>query len=171
MKLANEIGISDTALSKIEKGKVESIKIETGKKLCEILEVSFNDLFEIELPVTKEIENQLDEFNRLKEANKQLLEQLEDKRKAYWLVEETLEYFSHLYLRYLSEIQLFESDISAKDFFKEVDDSIRQEKGDFGHVLFDKKTVRIKFFSESELALMKEATEKAKKQHDKNNQE
>jgi transcriptional regulator with XRE-family HTH domain len=57
-ELASILGVSDTALSKIETGKTQSITIDLGKGIASTLEVSFNELFEIEPPQinTEEIE-------------------------------------------------------------------------------------------------------------------
>ncbi|MBW8334858.1 MAG: helix-turn-helix transcriptional regulator [Prolixibacteraceae bacterium] len=48
MDLANMLDISDTAISKIETGKTKSITIDLGKGIAKALDVSFNELFEIE---------------------------------------------------------------------------------------------------------------------------
>lgn len=47
-EMANSIGISRNAYVQIEKGVTKSISIEAGKKIAEALQVSFNELFEIE---------------------------------------------------------------------------------------------------------------------------
>lgn len=46
--LSKIIGISDTALAKVENGETQSITIDLGKELCKSLDISFNELFEIE---------------------------------------------------------------------------------------------------------------------------
>lgn len=58
--------ISDTALSKLETGKTTSITIDLGKSIAKALEISFNELFDIEVDENKGQEVELKtEINRL----------------------------------------------------------------------------------------------------------
>jgi len=49
MDLANILEVSDTALSKIETGKTKSITIDLGKGIAKALDISFGELFDIEV--------------------------------------------------------------------------------------------------------------------------
>lgn len=55
MELANMLNVSDTALSKVETGKTKSITVDLGKGIAKALEISFNDLFEIENQSTEKL--------------------------------------------------------------------------------------------------------------------
>lgn len=46
--ISKEIGISNTAYSKIEKGITKNISLDTAIKIARVLKVDFNELFEIE---------------------------------------------------------------------------------------------------------------------------
>lgn len=63
-ELAEKIGVSDTALSKIETGKTKSITIDLGKKLCNEIGISFDELFEIE-STNSEFKNLQSQLNSL----------------------------------------------------------------------------------------------------------
>jgi transcriptional regulator with XRE-family HTH domain len=65
MQLAGIVDISDTALSKIETGKTVSITVDLGKKLCDVLNISFNELFEIEIPENELLKKEIIEKNNL----------------------------------------------------------------------------------------------------------
>lgn len=68
-EVANKTGISQAAYGKIESGFTKSITIETGKKLAEVLEISFNELFDIGSKESQEQNNLLKEQQkRLDEA-------------------------------------------------------------------------------------------------------
>ncbi len=54
-ELGSVIGLSDTALSKIENSKTRNITIDTGKELAKAFKVSFNELFEISSSSDSEI--------------------------------------------------------------------------------------------------------------------
>lgn len=87
-KMANIIGISDTALAKIEKGKNENIKIDTGIKIAKALDVSFNELFEIEMPSAANEKKLEEEIKRLEEMVSQQNEMLELQGKMIKLYKE-----------------------------------------------------------------------------------
>lgn len=66
---ALEIEVSDTALSKIETGKTKSITIDLGKGIAKALDISFNELFDIE-----ETSQNQDQIESLKEQIENLKE-------------------------------------------------------------------------------------------------
>jgi len=66
------------ALSKVETGETKSITIDLGKKIAEALEISFNELFDIEVPENARNEEVLkaniENLQKLNAEQKQLLE-------------------------------------------------------------------------------------------------
>ena len=70
MQLANIVDVSDTALSKIETGKTTSITVDLGKKLSSALNISFNELFEIEAAENLNINELKKEIEEIKNLNK-----------------------------------------------------------------------------------------------------
>lgn len=66
MDLANILSVSDTSLSKIETGKTKNVTVEFGKSLAKALNISFVDLFEIEVKANKESEILVSEIEDLK---------------------------------------------------------------------------------------------------------
>lgn len=147
-ELAQKLDVSDTSLSKIETGKVDSIKIDTGKKLSNELGVSFNELFEIESP-SVEIKSLQFENEHLKNEVDKLEEQLADKKRTVLFFQDTLDFFSMYAKNSFNEI-LENEEISALDLHKKVGDKIRNEKGAFVLTFTDEGKVRIKFLSEEE---------------------
>jgi transcriptional regulator with XRE-family HTH domain len=86
--LAKNIDISDTALANIENGITESITIELGRKICNNLNISFNELFEIESPSNKEIAELKAEIEKLQNLNKEKDENLNLYKERNILLEE-----------------------------------------------------------------------------------
>lgn len=81
VEISKEIGISNTAYSKIEKGITKSISLEIAVKIARALEVNFNELFSIESNKNNSVDNQRlnDKINTLIQENELLKKQLEDK--------------------------------------------------------------------------------------------
>jgi len=72
-EMATLIGVSDMSLSKLETGKTKSITIDLGKGIAKALNISFNELFNIEYPI---MESGLVE--KLQYENEALKQQLEN---------------------------------------------------------------------------------------------
>lgn len=69
-EVAKACGINQASYSNIEKGETKSISIEVGKGIAKALGVSFNELFEIDLPnVDSRIKNLEAERDELKKEN------------------------------------------------------------------------------------------------------
>ncbi len=79
-EMSGIIGISDTAIANIENGLTENISIDLGKKIADALNVSFNELFEIEIPSTVNLKELEEDKSKLQKRIKELEEQLDDKR-------------------------------------------------------------------------------------------
>lgn len=79
--ISKEIGISNTAYSKIEKGITKSISLEIAIKIAKVLGVDFNELFNIESNNNSINESQKlnDKIKSLSKENELLKKQLEDK--------------------------------------------------------------------------------------------
>lgn len=75
--LSSIIGISDTAISKIETGKTRNIAIETGKEISKALGVSFNELFEIEDVVISDESSYVEEIATLRKELESVKEDLD----------------------------------------------------------------------------------------------
>lgn len=83
-EIAENLGISQAAYAKIERpsnpdGK--KISIEYGKSIAKTLGVSFNELFEIEVPGTPNLKEMEEHNIRLQKRIEELEEQLDDKRR------------------------------------------------------------------------------------------
>lgn len=72
--IARACGITQTAYANIEKGETKSISIEVGRGIANALGISFNELFEIELPSGN---NEL--IHKLQEEIQNLKKQIDDK--------------------------------------------------------------------------------------------
>lgn len=79
-KISSILPISQAAYAKIESGKTSSISIEYGKCIAKALEISFNELFEIETPYNKRLAELENEKRELENEIIQLKEQLDDKK-------------------------------------------------------------------------------------------
>ena len=64
------IGITQPSFASIESGRTKSINIELGKSIANALDVSFNELFNIELPINKDIAIANEEITELKDKIK-----------------------------------------------------------------------------------------------------
>jgi transcriptional regulator with XRE-family HTH domain len=75
-KLSQKIGISDTYLKQIENGSTSNISIKIGKNIAETLDVSFFELFEIELPkfpLKEKLENRIKDLEKELSAKKEII--------------------------------------------------------------------------------------------------
>jgi transcriptional regulator with XRE-family HTH domain len=82
-EMAESLGISQAAYAKIERPinpEGKKISIEYGKSIAKTLGVSFNELFDVELPSSEE-KKLISEIEGLKRRIKELEEQLDDKRR------------------------------------------------------------------------------------------
>lgn len=83
-KMAEVIGISQAAYAKIETGDTKSITIEIGKGIARALDVSFNELFEIEtkgvnIELVEKLKSEIENFKRQLEEKSLLIDLLVNK--------------------------------------------------------------------------------------------
>jgi transcriptional regulator with XRE-family HTH domain len=91
-ELGSLIGLSDTAILKIENGKTKNITIEIGKELAKAFNISFNELFEISIP-TNEGKADLKEGIDVRKENEMLLFELESLRNQVNILRPILKLF------------------------------------------------------------------------------
>jgi len=106
--ISKEIGISNTAYSKIEKGITKSISLDIAIKIAKVLDVDFNELFDIEKPDYQDDLNV--EIEILKKRIIELESQLEDKKRLEKYLSKDLLNIKPLILNWVEEFHLTEPD-------------------------------------------------------------
>ncbi len=149
-KLAKNVGISDTALAKIETGSTKSITIELGRGLSKELGISFNELFEIDIAEIGE--NSQEKIAQLEKSISELRDQLNDKRKLTIWYEDTAEYLQ-LFMKFASEVIEEDENIKASDLLNQVKVRIGSERGKYTFA-FTENGVRFKFLTEDEQKML-----------------
>ena len=104
-KMAEIIGISQAAYAKIESGYTQNITIDIGKGIAKALEISFNELFNIEIPEIGE--NLPAKIDQLEKRIIELEDQLSDKK-------ELLKYYQESYTVTEKMIIILAEDIFSK---------------------------------------------------------
>lgn len=126
-KLAKIIEISDTALAKIETGKTTSITVDSGKSIAKALGISFNELFDIELPDNeKEIELFKTEIHKLTQKIKDKEETLQQTTKTLELNNELLRHYEKINVAVYQQSLIIVDDaisVFAEDLLKIPNDS------------------------------------------------
>ncbi len=134
--LARKIGMSDTALAKIEKGNNDNIKIDTGVRIAKALEVSFVELFEIELPespIEESLNAQIERLEKMLEL-KEGIEKLKDQKIA--LQKENLDSLLIFKEAYVQEVVL------GFEMVKTVERKIKEKYGDEYEASFNPEEIK-----------------------------
>ena len=100
--LAKNIDISDTALANIENGETKNITIELGKGIAIALNISFNELFDIETTVNKEIE-------KLNNEKEQFLKIIKDQEKIIGIYDRQVELYDSFQKTYKADAKSAQS--------------------------------------------------------------
>lgn len=111
--ISKEIGISNTAYSKIEKGITKSISLDIAIKIAKVLDVDFNELFGIEKPDYQDDLN--GEIEILKKRIIELESQLEDKKRLEKYLSKDLLNIKPLILNWVEEFHLTEPDFIIEE--------------------------------------------------------
>ena len=104
--MANEIGLSQPGYANIENGETKNIPLLVAVKISKVLEIGFNELYDIDGDSQK-IDNLNKEIDTLKKRIAELEEQLNDKRRIINLIEND-DVLSEIALTIRSIIEPFE---------------------------------------------------------------
>lgn len=135
-EMAEVLGISQAAYAKIEKGNVtggtKSISIINGKCIAETLKISFNELFEIEIPDSIKPVDFQNEKEKLEEEVASLKEQLGDKREVNKALKDTNEYLKMYTAFTILVLKNPEyKGLSGKELKEIIEDAVKSKFGDF----------------------------------------
>jgi len=128
-KMASKVGLSQPGYAKIESGVTENMSLSLAIKISKVLEIGFNELYDIDGDSQK-IDSLNNEIEILKKRIVELEEQLDDKRKANLSNEETIKYWN-LFAKYSREIQSENKNISANELENLVMMKIYKNDGPF----------------------------------------
>jgi transcriptional regulator with XRE-family HTH domain len=154
-EIADLSRINQASYSNIESGttKKDTIKLGVAKDIAKALGVSFNELFEIEIPTTINETDFIIENERLKKENERLEEHLEDKRKRTFLYEDTTEFLALCFSNGLAALAENE-DISASELIHIVKKGVVAAKGQRFVTAIDGKGLAFKFITQEESDLL-----------------
>ena len=127
--MASKVGLSQPGYAKIESGVTENMSLSLAIKISKVLEIGFNELYDIDGDSQK-IDSLNNEIEILKKRIVELEEQLDDKRKANLSNEETIKYWN-LFAKYSREIQSENKNISANELENLVMMKIYKNDGPF----------------------------------------
>ncbi len=113
-EVCSQIGITQPSLASIEAGKTKSIAIELGKKIAIALNVSFNELFDIEISDNSKAINE--ENEQLKKRIGELESQLQDKTRLEKYLEKDILGFTLLILNWIGEVHATEREFTKLEF-------------------------------------------------------
>lgn len=157
-ELADRVNLSNTGLSKIETGKTKTVTIEIGKRLCEALDVSFNELFEI-LPDNQAGEKNKIEVETLRKRVSELEYTVDVTRKLDRFQKDSQNFMKQFGINAL--VILAENpDIKAHDLWSKNISMIENEMGKVGVTLDPSGNLNIVFQTKEEEKLLKKEIEK-----------